>query len=102
VTSRRLLEERRAELLAAIAHVAGDDEPVVGSTIGETEHLNTAQQREVDGALAEMFLGELAEVDAALERIDNRTYGVCEGCSQPIAPERLEAVPATRTCVRCG
>ncbi|MBI2167961.1 MAG: TraR/DksA C4-type zinc finger protein [Actinobacteria bacterium] len=41
---------------------------------------------------------ELRDLSAALERIDAGTYGVCEGCEQPIAEERLEAQPAARFC----
>lgn len=99
---RRVLLDRRAELLAAIGHVDEDDLTGVTATFGETEHLSAAQQREIDGTLVEMFTAELAEVDAALGRIADRTYGRCEGCTAPIAAERLEVVPATRTCVRCG
>jgi RNA polymerase-binding transcription factor DksA len=44
----------------------------------------------------------LAEVDRALERLDEGTYGVCEGCRSPIAVERLAARPAATTCIRCA
>lgn len=51
--------------------------------------------------LAEISLeaAELLEVDAALERIRTGTYGICEVTGQPIAPERLRAIPWTRRCV---
>lgn len=51
--------------------------------------------------LAEISLeaAELAEVEAALERIRTGTYGICEVTGQPIAPERLRAIPWTRRCV---
>ena len=42
-----------------------------------------------------------AAVDAALARVDDGSYGVCERCGQPIAPARLEARPTARTCVSC-
>lgn len=44
----------------------------------------------------------LREVEAALERIEQGTYGVCENCREPINPERLEAIPYTRYCVDCA
>jgi RNA polymerase-binding transcription factor DksA len=44
----------------------------------------------------------LDEIRAALERIHQRNYGVCEDCRRPIAKERLEAVPYTRYCVDCA
>jgi len=42
---------------------------------------------------------ELVEVEAALERIRRGTYGICEVTGQPIAPERLRALPWTRLSV---
>lgn len=44
----------------------------------------------------------IAEVDAALRRVDTATYGVCEGCGQPIADERLAARPFARRCIACA
>lgn len=43
----------------------------------------------------------LKEVDGALERIENGTYGICAKCGKKIARERLEANPAAATCVKC-
>jgi RNA polymerase-binding transcription factor DksA len=43
----------------------------------------------------------LREVDAALDRMDTGTYGRCQKCGNPIAEERLEALPATRLCIAC-
>ncbi|WP_238695366.1 TraR/DksA family transcriptional regulator [Ornithinimicrobium flavum] len=42
----------------------------------------------------------LAEVEAAIARVEEGTYGLCEQCGEPIAPGRLEARPTARTCVR--
>jgi len=44
----------------------------------------------------------IEEVNAALERIEQGTFGQCEGCRQAIAAERLEAVPYTRYCINCA
>ena len=43
----------------------------------------------------------LREVEAALERMDAGSYGRCQKCGQPIAEERLEALPAARLCIAC-
>ncbi|MGH2785575.1 MAG: TraR/DksA C4-type zinc finger protein [Actinomycetota bacterium] len=40
----------------------------------------------------------LEDVDRALQMLDAGTYGLCEACGQPIAPERLDANPAARFC----
>jgi RNA polymerase-binding protein DksA len=41
------------------------------------------------------------EIDAALERIDAGTYGICEGCGACIAANRLNAMPYAKLCIRC-
>ena len=50
---------------------------------------------------AERDARELAEVTAALERVETPQYGSCAGCGAPIAWERLFASPQVRRCVRC-
>ena len=43
----------------------------------------------------------LYHIDEALKRIDNGTYGQCEGCGRNISKLRLEALPHARLCIRC-
>jgi RNA polymerase-binding transcription factor DksA len=50
-------------------------------------------------ALAAQLRQELAEVDRALTKLDDGTYGRCETCGEPISPARLEAMPAARFCI---
>jgi RNA polymerase-binding transcription factor len=57
------------------------------------------QQRDL--ALRERAEQHLAEVDAALARLDGGTYGRCVSCGQAIAPERLEALPWASHCIDC-
>lgn len=71
---------------------ADDEHDPEGQTI--------AFERSQLAAMTDQALAHLAEVDAALERAENGTYGVCEVCRQPIAPGRLEARPTARTCVQ--
>lgn len=44
---------------------------------------------------------ELADIEAALNRLNNRTFGVCVDCGEDIAPERLQAYPTAKRCVEC-
>jgi DnaK suppressor protein len=44
----------------------------------------------------------LQEIDDALERIENNTYGICEGAAEPIPKARLKAIPWARYCVTCA
>jgi RNA polymerase-binding protein DksA len=57
--------------------------------------------RELDYTLEENEERVLGAIDAALRRIEERTYGICLSCRQPIAAERLEALPWTTRCIDC-
>src|SRR4051812_34063329 len=56
-------------------------------------------EREKDLSILEQIEAELADVEHALRRLDDGTYGTCEACGNPIPAERLEAMPAARFCV---
>jgi DnaK suppressor protein len=73
---------------------ADDEHDPEGATI--------AFERQQVAALLEQARSRLADVDAALARRDAGGYGVCESCGRPIAPERLAARPAARTCIDCA
>ena len=57
--------------------------------------------RELDYSLEENEGRLLAAIDSALARIDEGTFGICRTCAQPIAEERLEALPWTTQCIDC-
>jgi RNA polymerase-binding transcription factor DksA len=59
-------------------------------------------EREKDLSILEGLEGELAEIEAALQRVDEGTYGIDEVTGEPIDPERLDAVPTARTNVPDG
>ena len=61
----------------------------------------TAERGEVE-ALAGNLRESLTDVEAAIAKLDNGTFGACEGCGQPIPPARLEAKPAARLCMDCA
>jgi RNA polymerase-binding transcription factor DksA len=56
-------------------------------------------EREKDISILEQVDAELADVEHALRRLDDGTYGTCEFDGKPIPEERLEAMPAARFCV---
>jgi RNA polymerase-binding transcription factor DksA len=56
-------------------------------------------EREKDLSILEQVDAELADVEHALKRLDDGTYGTCEVDGKPIPEERLEALPATRFCL---
>ena len=56
---------------------------------------------EVTSQLAELESRELAQIERALVRLRQGTYGVCEGCARKIPVSRLNALPFTTTCIEC-
>jgi RNA polymerase-binding transcription factor DksA len=56
-------------------------------------------EREKDLSILEQVEAELADVEHALRRLDDGTYGTCEVCGKVIPDDRLEAMPATRLCL---
>ncbi|MBB2944566.1 RNA polymerase-binding transcription factor DksA [Actinoplanes lutulentus] len=73
---------------------ADDEHDPEGATIGFERAQLTA--------LLAAARDRIAEVDAALARVDAGTYGVCERCAQPIAADRLAARPFARHCITCA
>jgi DnaK suppressor protein len=97
-TYTRQAESLRAEadLLAAEREpgdVQFDEESGEGDTL--------AVERERDLALSAQASQAVEEIDRALLRIDDRSYGICIQCGQPIPKERLRALPYAALCVRC-
>ena len=105
---RAVLERRLAEIRGEIAtlrkpaHQAGggdDSRPQYGKRAGD--HLSeVVQQRTNQAALGSMQRTE-DEVLRALARLDAGTYGICETCGKPVAPERLAAIPWATQCITC-
>lgn len=62
----------------------------------------SAAEEEVARSLFDAESGTLAEVDAALARMDRGSYGTCGGCGAAIAQARLETIPYARDCIRCA
>jgi RNA polymerase-binding transcription factor DksA len=83
------------EIINASRSVATDDEH-------DPEGATIAFERAQVGAILDQARGRLADLDRAIVRLREGTYGRCEVCGQPIAPERLAARPAARTCIVCA
>ena len=103
----RLLAER-VRVVAALDYLheenAGSlseesEEATFADNIGETATVTL--DREIDYSLEEASNHVLGAIDAALERIDAGTYGVCMTCGKPIGDERLEAIPYATQCIDC-
>lgn len=103
---RRVLETERDKLRHAAQAVHHDGsllEETGDLAIGSGDHLadiaSETYMRELDEGLEETAGHVLVEIEAALVRIENGTYGLCSACGGPIGEERLEAVPYATLCI---
>ncbi len=108
---RQMLLEERARVQHAIDNLHSENP---GSLIDETGELTSSSidnhlgdmatetfDREMGYTLEDNAEAVLTAIDAALRRIDDGTYGTCQRCGKPIAPERLEALPYAELCIDC-
>ena len=105
----QLLKERE-RVQTAIKHLQTDhpgtiDDEVEEVTGSSDNHLaetaSATLNREIDYTLEENSERLLSAIDAALQRIEDGTYGICQGCGKPIGAERLDALPYTTQCIEC-
>ncbi len=86
------MDEDMAAMFEASRDSNADDEH-------DPEGQTIAYERSQLSALTAAARAQLQELDAAVKRVAERTYGVCEVCGGPIGDGRLDARPTARTCV---
>jgi RNA polymerase-binding transcription factor DksA len=106
---RRRLEDRRAQIVSDVSYMANeiralgidqdDENGALGNHIAEDGSSVTESERIV--VVSEDLQDILAQVNAALERMDEGTYGQCQRCGRSIAAARLEAFPYVAYCIEC-
>jgi DnaK suppressor protein len=106
---RDLLESEHSRTVQRLAALTEDHAGMVEAsrdTNADDEHdpegATIAFERSQVDALVRQARQHLTEIDSALQRLVDGTYGTCERCGEPIARARLEARPTARTCVGCA
>jgi DnaK suppressor protein len=104
-----LLLAERAQISRALVAIHADSSTSLADATGDLnsssmdDHLadqaTETHDREVEVGLEENGDEVVLEIDAALKRIDDGTYGVCTACGKPIGKERLEARPWATLCI---
>ncbi|GIU90872.1 MAG: hypothetical protein KatS3mg010_1971 [Acidimicrobiia bacterium] len=103
---RRRLEAERERISGLIGGLRGEGlDSTEADQVGELAHYDQHPadqgsetfEREKDLSILERLENELAEIEAALERLEQGTYGIDEVTGEPIDPERLDAYPTART-----
>ncbi len=73
-----------------------------GSPFGKMdEEANAAADLEKRVALQSRIMDTLVQIEHALQKLNEGTYGLCDSCEQAINPARLEALPLAALCVNC-
>ncbi len=102
---RRRLDEERANVVSQLTDMGVDPETGAPLSVEFEQGFADSGQATAEKvkilSIAEGLVETLHEVDAALERIDKGTYGRCESCGDEIPPERMDARPVARLCLRC-
>ena len=99
---RQLLLRRRDALLRSLSgeliQFNTSGERVVGDALDEAVDSDYGM---VNSQLAEAESRELAAIENAIEKMEEKEYGVCETCGRNIPAARLRALPYATTCIQC-
>ncbi|MFO0796586.1 MAG: TraR/DksA C4-type zinc finger protein [Gemmataceae bacterium] len=94
-TYRQRLTEAAARLGGQVSALEVEARQPTGTAVGTAEEATALE-------LLHTEEGTLAEVTAALDRIDRGTFGRCEACGKPVSKARLDALPHARHCIACA
>ena len=98
--ARAALDAERSRLLVELGEpIESPGQMTYGSQAAAASHV-FEQQRDL--ALRDRSRLELHKVETALRALDDGTYGTCATCGNPIAVERLEAIPWSAQCIDCA
>lgn len=97
--ARTALLAERVRLLAEVDETIVAPEPMTYGSQAAAASQVFEQQRDL--ALRDRAVAQQALVDAALARLDDRTFGTCVRCGKPISVARLEALPWAAYCIDC-
>jgi RNA polymerase-binding transcription factor len=103
---KRILEERRREILSEVQEKMRDVRAVgaSGEGAGVLDAAETSEadiQDDIELALIQMKSETLHKIEEALARLDQRTYGYCFECGDEISERRLRALPFAVRCKNC-
>jgi len=100
--ARKTLLARRDQIDLLSARLRREEDELQGRRPDPLDRAKDLEAREVFQALQAAESGDLAEVDAALQRISLGTWGKCQRCGSTIGELRLRAIPQARCCMACA
>lgn len=97
-----MLEEMKRSLMKEMqSRVKGETEGVKDEGRDTYDLASDERDREINFILNDREREKLLAIDEALQRIADKTYGICESCEGEIQLGRLKILPFTRLCVKC-
>jgi DnaK suppressor protein len=97
-----LLESEREELRGQLADLGFGDAGGLNYDSNFADSSQVTAERGEAETLAGQLRDALIDVESALARLAEGTYGICERCHEPVGAARLEAKPAARRCINCA
>lgn len=97
----RLLQHRTEIQSLYSQDVRAGQESTDEGTEDIVDRANAAYNREFMFSLSDVERQTMLQIEDALKRLDEGSYGRCSNCGQAIAQKRLEAIPWTRFCIDC-
>lgn len=106
----KIILNKKEEIIEGIKHISEDtlkksQKDAAGDISGYTYHMadvaTDTYDREFSLGLASNDRKALYELDDALKKIEDGTFGICEGCKSLISRTRLKAIPQARLCLKC-
>ncbi len=102
VRLKKMLLKQRREIFKRIQGLESDWTVLGERDVEWEEEAQKADLTALYAQLDDREKEEIEEIDLALTKIAQATYGICEKCGKPISMDRLEALPATRCCRKCA
>lgn len=106
---KKLLLDKKKELENNLKNIreasSGSELELIGELSSSDDHLaeyaSIVYEHENTLTVENILKDILKQIEFALKKIENGTYGICEVCKKPIGEERLKAIPYATMCVRC-
>ncbi|MBN1191797.1 MAG: TraR/DksA C4-type zinc finger protein [Dehalococcoidales bacterium] len=101
---RNILEKERKRIMEELeirTESGPSGDRAISSYNKKIEAADQLSEQERVRAIGQRLKQQLDDIDHALEKLDKGTYGFCDICGEPIAPERLKALPNTGYCLSC-
>ncbi len=99
---KQMLLKMKASIMEALEKKKLSPDEEKNMEIEELDAMAEERNREYEYLLTSMDIKKLREIDEALTKIDNGTYGFCEDCGEPIPIARLKALPFAKLCIDCA